>query len=241
MLGAVGADVRAAWARRGSPRRTTTLELTLTFLGVRRAIGVLGTTLPLVLLVGHSVEIGGWGLRDSLSSYYYTGMRDVFVAILCATGVFLASYRGYNAWDDTVTSVAGAASVVVALFPTTPPDPSTAERLVGHVHSTAAAVFYLAVALMSLALFTQTSGTPTPQKLRRNRVFRTCGWTVLGCLALVPVTAALPNALVAQVHPLFWLETGANLAFGVSWLVKGQAILADVVRTPRPGRPGPSA
>jgi len=34
-------------------------------------------------------------------------------------------------------------------------------------------------------------------------------------------------------NPLFWLETLAILAFGVSWIVKGEAILKDEVKEVR--------
>jgi uncharacterized membrane protein len=32
-------------------------------------------------------------------------------------------------------------------------------------------------------------------------------------------------------NPVFWLESIAVVAFGVSWLVKGEAILKDKVQT----------
>jgi hypothetical protein len=38
----------------------------------------------------------------------------------------------------------------------------------------------------------------------------------------LPFATALNSA-----NPVFWLETAAIAAFGVSWLVKGQAILRD--------------
>jgi hypothetical protein len=35
------------------------------------------------------------------------------------------------------------------------------------------------------------------------------------------------NALLLKFSPLFWLEAVAVFAFGVSWLTKGEVILAD--------------
>jgi len=35
------------------------------------------------------------------------------------------------------------------------------------------------------------------------------------------------KAALADLTPVFWLEAVADVAFGVSWLVKGEAILAD--------------
>jgi hypothetical protein len=36
---------------------------------------------------------------------------------------------------------------------------------------------------------------------------------------------------------VFWLETVAIVAFGVSWLIKGEAILEDVSAAPESDRP----
>ncbi len=44
---------------------------------------------------------------------------------------------------------------------------------------------------------------------------------------------------VARYQPLFWLEAVAIVAFGLAWLVKGQAILKDRGTPPVP--PGPPA
>jgi hypothetical protein len=43
------------------------------------------------------------------------------------------------------------------------------------------------------------------------------------------VVVALPavKPLVERLTPVFWLESVAVVAFGVSWLVKGETILKD--------------
>lgn len=46
-------------------------------------------------------------LQGSVSGYYYTGVRDVLVGSLCAIGVFLFSYSGYDDWDKWLTNAAG--------------------------------------------------------------------------------------------------------------------------------------
>ena len=65
-------------------------QLVLSFLTVRRALGLLGLALPL-LLIGFGVLFSD-GIERSVSAFYYTGMGDIFVGILCAIGVFLFSY-----------------------------------------------------------------------------------------------------------------------------------------------------
>jgi uncharacterized membrane protein len=79
-------------------------------------------------------------------------------------------------------------------------------------------------------LFVKTDpGKPmTDEKRTRNRVYRLCGGLILVCIAAIGVAKfALPDAFVARYDPVFWLESTAVVAFGFSWLVKGEAILKD--------------
>jgi hypothetical protein len=45
-------------------------------------------------------------------------MRNVLVASLCVLGTFLLTYKGYDKLDSRITNVCGAATIGVALFPT---------------------------------------------------------------------------------------------------------------------------
>ena len=68
-------------------------SLVFSYLEHRKTIGILGIALPFVLLLG-ALIIYQTGLQTSISSYYYTGMRDVLVGTLVAYGIFLFSYTG---------------------------------------------------------------------------------------------------------------------------------------------------
>jgi hypothetical protein len=62
----------------------------------------------------------------------------------------------------------------------------------------------------------------------RNGVYLACGIIILVCIMLIAASNLLPlDASILAVHPTFWLESLAILAFGVSWFVKGEAILKD--------------
>ena len=53
---------------------------------------------------------------------------------------------------------------------------------------------------------------------------------MLGTLALIALKAVLPKNIaehVDKLDPMFWLESLAVVAFGISWLTKGEAILKD--------------
>jgi hypothetical protein len=76
------------------------------------------------------------------------------------------------------------------------------------------------------------------RKKERNVVYTACGYTILACVGLIIVDVVLLRDLVLQaVGPVFWLESAAVIAFGVSWLTKGETILADVVSSPQAPRP----
>src|SRR3954454_21287804 len=64
------------------------------FLAMRLGIGVLGVLLPVLLVfLDKGLFDGSPFPRGSLSAYYYSGMRDEFVGIMSATGVFLVTYK----------------------------------------------------------------------------------------------------------------------------------------------------
>jgi hypothetical protein len=205
--------------------------LVISYLTLRKAVGLIGVSLPFVLVIGKWLT-QGWGIQSSMSGYYYTSMRDVFVGSLCAIGVFLLSYRGYDSTDDLVGNLTCAFAVGIALFPTSPGDGATrVQMVIGYVHLTCAMAYFLTLAYYSLVLFTKTN-TPkhmTTRKKQRNVVYVWCGYTIIGCIALILVDFVfLKNTGLQRLDPVFWLESAAVLAFGVSWLTKGEAILADV-------------
>ena len=71
-------------------------SLVISYLWLRTAIGIIGIALPFALVLGKILFDGG-GLQNSMSAYYYTNTRNLFVGSLCAIGIFLMSYRGYGA------------------------------------------------------------------------------------------------------------------------------------------------
>ena len=171
------------------------------------------------------------GLRDSISAYYDTVMRNVFVGFLFAIGVFLFSYTGHEAsadkrrfepTDDVAGNLACAFALGVALFPV------SGSGLVPTLHFVSAVGMFLTLAYFSLFLFTKTGGYPTKEKKARNKVYMACGAVILACISLIAVyEAVLEGTSIASIKPVFWLETLALWAFGFSWFVKGETLLKD--------------
>lgn len=207
-------------------------SLVISFLTLRKAIGVIGISLPIVVSIG-AYLIFKTGLRITLSAYYYTGMVDVFVGSLCAIGVFLLSYKGFERKDAIAGNLGCVFAVGVALFPTAPAGVSCGATHIWYcLHPIFAALLFLTLTYFSLCLFTKTDQSKplTRQKILRNRIYKICGYTMLACIILIPARYLLPNNIntaLAKIKPVFWLEAIAIVAFGVSWLTKGEAILSD--------------
>jgi hypothetical protein len=213
-------------------------SLVMGYLGLRKAIGIIGLMLPFLLAIGNFVAQPllrdprpPSGLQDSISYYYYTDMGNVFVGSLCAIGIFLLSYRGYEKQDRVAGILACIFAVGVALFPTKPDGVTTMiDGVIGVLHYASAGLLFLTLAYFSLKLFTKTAphGTMTKQKKQRNNVYRVAGYTILVCIILILVlNLTLSDDALHRFKPTFFLEALAIIAFGASWLVKGEAILKD--------------
>ena len=209
-------------------------SLVFSYLEHRKTIGLLGIALPLVVSLG-ALILFQTGLQSSISSYYHTGMGDVFVGTLFVVGFFLLSYKGYDRRDDIAGDLACVFLLGVALFPTTPDGAVTSgARLIGYVHLAFSALSFLTLIYFSLYLFTKTdpNKSPSRKKLQRNRVYKISGYTISVCILLIATYFLLPNEIASQLEeyrPVYWLETLALLAFGISWLTKGEGILKDEV------------
>ena len=196
----------------------------------RMAIGVLGVTLPPLLVIANAAK----GLQNSISAYYYTTGRDWFVGILWVIGVFLFFYQykpqqpgrarsslqpiRSGSADAWLGKIAGFAAVLVALLPTTPPAGLAQPPIIGTAHGLFALVLFASLSLFPLLLFSQTQSAP------KVRLYRWCGWLMLVFLGLIAGYALAPESVrqhLASSRPVLVLEWLLIWAFGVSWFAKG--------------------
>jgi hypothetical protein len=178
-------------------------------------------------------------IQPSISNYYHTAMRDVFVGYMCALSIFLLSYKGYDLTDRIVSALAGTFGLILALMPTTfktPLIPCDIQCDVNHpdwigiTHLVSAGLFLISLACFSLFLFTKGETNPTPEKLIRNKIYRCAAYIMFTCISILILYFALPAATretLEALKPVYWLETIAIMAFGVSWLVKGGLFFRD--------------
>lgn len=199
-------------------------DLIHSYLALRKTVGWIGLLLPFVLMLGVFIIFKGKVIDKSISHYYYSGMGDVFVGAICAIALFLFFYYGHNNWDNWTGNIAGLFALGVAWFPTTESGPITAT---GIVHFVCAASFFLTLAAFSLFLFTKKAINPTPQKLKRNIIYIVCGIIMILCLVAIVIYKVFFEKSYPCSSFVFWGETFALIAFGISWLTKGGTIYPD--------------
>lgn len=213
----------------------STQPLVLSALGIRRAIGVCGLILPVVL------GPLGWLIfnipfQDNLSSYVHTPLRDVFVGLVFAIAVLMFCYRGHGRLENWTANLGSAFALGLALFPLDPgSDPLHQRSIVGFLHTVCGGGFFLVLAVYALLHFPRDKASAQvrePHQPQRNLVYRTCGIVILlsmfamGCYLLLfpPDWKRFCN----RYHLLFWLESIAVWAFAAAWLTKGRVIVAEL-------------
>jgi hypothetical protein len=110
-------------------------------------------------------------LRPSISDYYYSPVRAIFVGTLTALGVCMIVLKGNTAWEDTFLNLVGMLAPVVALVPTrdagvcTINNPGVADDILANINNNVLALLVAGVmgVLIWLGLVVMDQ-TPTANK-----------------------------------------------------------------------------
>jgi hypothetical protein len=215
---------------RTAPRATD--PVVLSYLALRKAVGVVAIALPFAVAIPYWLH--AHVLEKSISSYYYTGMRNLFVGSLCAIAMFMLCCRGYDLQDEIAGTFSAICAMGVAFFPTSPDlNPTSLQKHVGTIHYTFAAPLFLTLAYFCLVLFKLTAPgrQPTPQKKQRNLVYTASGIVILVSIALLALLVFVGVDQIGPFGTVFFFETTSLLAFGFAWLIKGETFLKDAIPT----------
>ncbi|MBQ9494173.1 MAG: hypothetical protein IJR50_00870 [Treponema sp.] len=84
------------------------------------------------------------------------------------------------------------------------------------------------MAVNSIFIFTLTDKTKpqTANKKKRNLIYIICGCVILAMMLFLLIITLKPN-LIQFTGIVFVLESICLVAFGISWLVKGETIFKD--------------
>lgn len=199
-------------------------------------IGVLGMLLPFIC-VGGAFLLSDIKIYDSISMYYYSNMRDVFVGILICVSFFLMTYKGYELIDNILVKVTGVFGICIALFPCENLAYSKpvgifmlSNRTTNYVHLISAVLFFLLLAINSIFRFTKsdTKVLRRTKKYYRNLVYRISGYIMIISLSILVLSTLIMNetmrikskvTLITEIVMLF--------GFGISWLVKGGILFKE--------------
>lgn len=186
---------------------------------MRCMIGWLGMALPwLVCLIL-------WLIPDSISATYYTNAQAVFMIVLGSASFLLFSYKGYDRWDDLINCLAAVGGLMVCLFPCAVSDTHGIQGTFAFLsmgtsntlHCIGAVIFFGMLSIDSLFRFTKTSGEMTPNKKKRNVIYRVCGIGMLITFALLPIAM---SGIIHWNSIVWFVEMVALLFFGISFLTK---------------------
>ena len=198
-----------------------------TYLLLRKAIGWIGTLLPIVVIAGDAAFSSG-PLPNSLSDYYYTPMRNILVGSLCVLGVFLVLYDVSVRADRWITNAAGVGVLGVAFLPGSPPVPhlTTSQEVIGNLHVFFAAIAFVGLAATMWRFAAAISDGPDapPPSPRAAVLYRASACVMLGFVIASGVAILLPLSVQNSTLAIYDFEALAIFTFGVTWLVKGRAM-----------------
>ena len=212
-----------------------------TYFWLRVGMAVLALVFPpLLWIAGHYIHTP---LQNSMSAYYHSELRDVFVGILFAIGFFLFLYKGFSKGEDWTLNIAGALAIGIAVFPMDPDaifncKPLCDEDCMRHtqaldrtsqividsgLHGWSASLFFVAIFFVCAVFSRETLKT---MEDRQRKIF----WSIYFSLGAAMVV--LPALLVAMRRfgafgqdvckdpTIFYVEWAAVWSFGIFWIVK---------------------
>ncbi|RAJ89862.1 hypothetical protein LX87_05657 [Larkinella arboricola] len=204
---------------------------------LRIVIGLLGISLPLILLFGLYGFSGHARPLESISHYFYTRISSAFIITLGLLAIILMVYKGKKPIDFVLSFIAGIFALCVVIFPTSNLAPEChhadflysitfiePDHIYSGFHFFSAAVFLVSLALMSFFRFPQDDSSDEKPGMLDKTLYRTCG--IIMILALLTIALGKLGILFDKSwfeHPnsaTFWLEAVAVWAFGYSWLLK---------------------
>ena len=192
---------------------------------LRCLIGILGMALPIIVVVLSLAY--GYGFPGSISATYFVPTCITpFMIILGAAGILLVCYKGYTVFDNILNTIAGLAAWGVCLFPCAAQLGKIGTfqldaYLSDSIHMGCALTFFGILAYNSLFQFTKGSDNPTPQKKKRNIIFRICGIGMIASFILLPL---VQYGVIDVPHVIWVIEFIALQFFGISWITKANCI-----------------
>jgi hypothetical protein len=189
-----------------------------TYFWSRIGTAAIGILFPLILwLIGLKF---GVELQGSISAYYHTPIRNVFVGILFAVGASLFLYRGYNMLENIILNFAGILALCIALLPTSAVNELKCDTFTApYWHGISAVLFFIVIA--GVCIF-DPSRTLDEIKDKSRKSFYKRLYIIIGSLMiLLPLLSALLLHLLDETQSIvFFVELVGVWVFSAYWAVK---------------------
>lgn len=218
-------------------------DVVQTYFALRFALGMLSLALPPALYVlGHVLQ--DIRLQPSISAYYHSDARDIFVGVLWATGLGLIAYRGFSRREDWALNIGGVLACCIAVFPMSPADAlgcilggdpasylemsarydrTAAQMITAQLHFPAAVSFYLVLGFVMIFCAHHTLHLVP---LRRRRwylaAYPSFGAIFVGSMLVVFVwfKVLMKSESPCSDRWLFWVEVAGVVSFALFWFIK---------------------
>lgn len=194
-----------------------------TYFGLRWGMVAIAIAFPILVAIG-GVFLFHTGLLGSLSEYYYTGMRDVFVGLLVAIGACLYLYKGFSMSENVALNLAGIFVVCIAMFPTEAGCGDNCTPIT--LHRIVSVLFFLCIAYVAIFKGPETLRL-LPDEASRTKYRRT--YKTLGTMMIVSPVVALISSLALEVSTgkkfvVVLAEWLAVWIFAAYWLFKSREL-----------------
>ena len=201
-------------------------HITQTYVNLRIGMAVMALLLPILLMFGSWISTRV-DFQSSISAFYHTPMRNLFVGLLVAVGSFLYLYKGFSKKENIALNFAGVFAIGVAFFPTSVPleicDPN---KISGGkcpyespaLHGTCAVLFFLCIAYVC-----RYRGKDTVQLINDSNIKNKylSLYNIIGILmVLLPLLSVVIAFFVARGYWLFIAEFAAIWVFAFFWVAK---------------------
>ena len=197
-----------------------------TYFWLRVSMALIGAMLPIVVVVWGLLRKIEWSDMSSISAFYWLlspgetnpPLRDWFVGSLCAVGLCLIIYYGYDRKDNWLLNFAGFFLALVALNPM-PWPPEKHQGFTLSIHYTAAVTFFLLIAATIWICAEKTLVAAPPEMRPRWRtIYRSFSIAML----VAPTIAVI---IGGQHHRTILVEAFGIWVFSAYWIVKTYEIL----------------
>lgn len=224
--------------------KTTRLERHIldTYFFLRLGLGLLAFAFPVLLWTLGKVLVGT-SLLESMSAYYHTGVRNVFVGVLFAIAFFLLLYKGFSRHEDWALNIAAVLAIGIAVFPTNiewnigcgltyENSPEIFQCLelrfkpftAGKLHGSCAILFFAAIGYISVFRSGESLYLVEDEQHRNyyRHFYYILGWAmfILPVVAWGLFTFAHLGEPASKNYSIFFVELMLIWAFAAYWLLK---------------------